>query len=63
MVWNVVDTRFFDYTNDENPDTVFSEKKLLTLVERIQDAFTGQAEIGKWLKENADMYPSQDAVR
>ena len=47
MVWNIVDTRFFDYTNDENPDTVFSEKKLLTLVERIQDAFTRQAEIGK----------------
>ena len=63
MVWNVVDTRFFDYTNDENPDTVLSEKKLLTLVERIRDAFTRQAEIGKWLKENADMYPNQDAVR
>ena len=43
----VVDTRFFDYTNDEDPDAVFSEKKLLTLVERIQDAFTRQAEIGK----------------
>ena len=37
MVWKIVDTRFFDYTNDENPDTVFSEKKLLALVERIQD--------------------------
>ena len=47
MVWKIVDTRFFDYTNDENPDTLFSEKKLLALVERIQDAFTGQAEIGK----------------
>ena len=45
MVWNVVDTRFFDYTNDENPDAVFSEKKLLTLVERIQDAFTRQEEL------------------
>ena len=31
MVWKIVDTRFFDYTNDENPDAVFSEKKLLTL--------------------------------
>ena len=39
MVWKVVDSRFFDYTNDENPDAVFSEKKLLTLAERIQDAF------------------------
>ncbi len=47
MVWNVVDTRFFDYANDENPDAAFSEKKLLTLVEQIQDAFTKQAEIGK----------------